>query len=349
VATIADIAEAAGVSRGTVDRVLHNRGKVSAKNAERIRAAITNLDYKPNIFARGLSLSKVLRFGVLIPESRADMSYFSLPAQGIEKAQKELIGYQVKIDYYYYDYFSDMQEQKVCQQLLDSIDRLDGLIIVPALSRLAENFVRQIPPGFPYVFIDTHLPDTHCLSSIRTSPRQSGKLAARLMDMLIHQPGTVAVIRGLPENFLINDRVCGFREYFEGNPRIKTEVFDADRTLDRTIFAIITRKIVSGIGDLRGIFVPSSTTHLVAETLDELKVKGKVLLIGYDLTAMNVRCLKDDSIDFLISQRPETQGYESVYTLYRHLILKEEVPADVELPLDIVVRENVDYYIKVAK
>ena len=47
-ATIKEIAELAGVSRGTVDRVLNNRGSVNRETAEKIRAIIKQLGYKPN-------------------------------------------------------------------------------------------------------------------------------------------------------------------------------------------------------------------------------------------------------------------------------------------------------------
>ena len=43
--TIFDVAEKAGVSKGTVDRVLHNRGEVSRKSAEKVRKAIEELNY----------------------------------------------------------------------------------------------------------------------------------------------------------------------------------------------------------------------------------------------------------------------------------------------------------------
>ena len=47
-ATIKQIAEMAGVSRGTVDRVLNNRGSVNANTAARVREIAEKLNYKPN-------------------------------------------------------------------------------------------------------------------------------------------------------------------------------------------------------------------------------------------------------------------------------------------------------------
>ena len=52
--TTKEIAELAGVSRGTVDRVLHNRGHVNESTKVRIHEIVKRLDYKPNLAGRSL-------------------------------------------------------------------------------------------------------------------------------------------------------------------------------------------------------------------------------------------------------------------------------------------------------
>ena len=63
--TIKDIARMAGVSAGTVDRVLHNRGDVSAASREKVQKVLDEIDYHPNMFAIGLAAKKRYRFCVL--------------------------------------------------------------------------------------------------------------------------------------------------------------------------------------------------------------------------------------------------------------------------------------------
>ena len=50
--TVKEVARLAGVSIGTVDRVLHDRGGVSAETKSRIDEIITSLGYEPNLIAR---------------------------------------------------------------------------------------------------------------------------------------------------------------------------------------------------------------------------------------------------------------------------------------------------------
>lgn len=56
--TIKDIARMAGVSAGTVDRVLHNRGDVSEKSKEKVQKVLDEINYQPNVFAIGLAAKK---------------------------------------------------------------------------------------------------------------------------------------------------------------------------------------------------------------------------------------------------------------------------------------------------
>lgn len=57
--TIKDIARMAGVSAGTVDRVLHNRGDVSPKSKAKVQKVLDEIHYQPNVFAIGLAAKKI--------------------------------------------------------------------------------------------------------------------------------------------------------------------------------------------------------------------------------------------------------------------------------------------------
>ena len=78
VVTIKDIANMANVSRGTVDRVLNNRGGVSPRTAERIRLIAEKLNYTPSITGRGLAvMKKDLKFGFVMTTRLWDNSAVS--------------------------------------------------------------------------------------------------------------------------------------------------------------------------------------------------------------------------------------------------------------------------------
>ena len=69
---IKDIAEKAGVSVGTVDRVLHNRPNVSKPALEKVKKVLTEMNYQPNVYASALAYNKSYTFFLLMPQHESE-------------------------------------------------------------------------------------------------------------------------------------------------------------------------------------------------------------------------------------------------------------------------------------
>jgi LacI family transcriptional regulator len=343
VATIKQIADKAGVSIGTVDRVIHSRGRVSPETETRVRNVIRELGYRPNIFARHLKLASSFVFGVLMPRLDQDCNYWIMPARGMKRAGHELTSHRVTIRFFHYDRYSPSSFNRACDRVLSA--RIDGVLIAPVLSGPARAFLKRIPPQLPYIFFDSVIPGSSCLSCIIQDSYLSGKLSARLMELLIREAGTVATIRVLPGDNHIDDRIRGFQDYWKNGGSVTLKIYDARRRKDRTGFDTLMDRVVKENPDLRGIFVTNALTFPVARYLERHPSSGPVHVVGYDLIEDNIHYLKKGMIDFLISQRSELQGYQGIYTLFRHVVLKEPVPGKVMIPLDIITRENIDDYL----
>ena len=94
--TIKQISELCGVSRGTVDRVLNNRGKVKPETEKKIRRMAEQLGYTPNMAGKALAARKrEFVIGVaLVSEGNA---FFDEVLLGIQKAEAELKDYGVRV------------------------------------------------------------------------------------------------------------------------------------------------------------------------------------------------------------------------------------------------------------
>ncbi len=340
--TIKKIAERSGVSIGTVDRVIHNRGNVSKDTETRVKHALSEFNYTPNIFARHLKLQKTFTFGVLTPSPDQDSHYWEMPTAGIMKAEKELKGHGIRIRFFHYNRYSPDSFQKACEEMLQS--KIDGLLMVPALTSIAENIIKQLPKELPYVFFDSIVPQSNCLSYIVQDSYVSGKLAGRLMRLLLNNHGSVAAIRVVPEDFHITERIRGFQNYFAQTPEIHLKTVDAHSKGDQNTITDLVHQIINENKDLKGIFISNALTYCIAQVLEGKKRQKKIHVIGYDLIKENIEYMKKGVIDFLISQQSERQGYQGIYTLYRHLVLKESVSRKIMIPIDIITKENVDYY-----
>jgi len=338
--TIREIAGRANVSIGTVDRVIHNRGRVAKETEDKIREIIAELDFKPNIFARNLKLSKTFHFGVLSPIPTQDSKYWEIPVRGINKALDELRSHNIKADFFYYDKYSEASINSVTAQIANQ--ELDGLLIAPVLSNVFESCIQRIPINLPYVFFDSFIPGTRCISYIGQDSFQSGVLAGKLMHLLTKEKGTVAVVKFIPEDYVIEERARGFQDYIAKNCGCPLKIYYIDETKGEDNFDTVARKMLEETTDLQGVLVTYAATHRFGRFFKE---QGKKIgVIGYDPVDENIRALKTGDVDFLISQMPEKQGYDGIYTLYRHIVLKHSVKEKTLMPMHIVTKENVDYY-----
>jgi len=344
--TLQKIAQIANVSVGTVDRVIHNRGRVSKETEEKIKRIIKELDYKPNILAQSLSLSKTreYNFGVLIPKPTQDGKYWELPVQGIEKAKQELNIYRVNIIYYLYDKYSEISFKNAFSKMFDSKIKLDGLVVTPVLSDAAQELIKRIPDNLPYVFLDSYIPNSKGLAYIGEDSYHSGILAARLMEILINGQGEIAAINVIPHDNHLDDRIRGFQSHFKEKPNVILKLYEANRKKDERIFFNITQTIIENNEHLKGIFIPNSTTYQIAEGIKTFAPARGIHLIGYDLVHENRLYLKEGIIDFLINQRSELQGYKCIYSLFKKVALREKIQQKIMMPLDIIAKENVDFY-----
>ena len=102
---IKDIAMLAGVSKGTVDRVLHKRGRVSEEAEQKVLKVLEEIDYKPNLIARTLSSNKNYRIIALLPDAAAD-EYWAQTREGILQAQAEWTYYNVTIELFVFDQYN---------------------------------------------------------------------------------------------------------------------------------------------------------------------------------------------------------------------------------------------------
>jgi LacI family transcriptional regulator len=67
-------------------------------------------------------------------------------------------------------------------------------------------------------------------------------------------------------------------------------------------------------------------------------------VIGHDLLKENIAFLNKDIVQFLICQRPEEQGYNAINKIFRYVVQKRVTAKENYTSIDIVTKENVDYY-----
>jgi LacI family transcriptional regulator len=339
--TIKEIAQRANLSIGTVDRVLHGRGRVSKKTEEKVRAIIEKTGYKTNIYARNLSLQTTHHVGVIMPDPHHKNTYWNMLQRGIDQAVDELKSFKVKVDYFYFNKFSEPSFAEAGRQALSR--DIQGLIIAPVLFDACATFIKSIPEKVPYVYVDSTIPNTTPLASIGQNSFQSGVCGAKLLRMLIGENGSIAVLRMLPIDFHINERVRGFTSFFEKNSALTVHVFTTNGEVPEKDLMEFVASVLAKIPDCKGFFVTNADAHLIAKALRTMNRVG-LHVIGYDCIGENIKLLEEGFIDFIISQNPKEQGYAGINTLFRYIVMKEPCMGNVHMPIDIVMAENISFY-----
>ena len=90
--------------------------------------------------------------------------------------------------------------------------------------------------------------------------------------------------------------------------------------------------------------MPNSKVFLIAEFLEKKNIIGNIL-IGHDLLDESIKYLNSGIIDFLIAQNPEEQGYKAIINLFNYLALKREINKVHYFPIDIITKENFQFYL----
>lgn len=343
---VKDIAAVAGVSIGTVDRVLHNRGEVKKETREKIMTIVKELGYKPNVFASSLATRKTTRIAIIIPDSSDSNPYWEKPIKGIKKASEELSSFNVEIIYEYFDASNEESFKEVLEKVC--VEKPDGIILNPVFKSTAMHYISIFKNRkIPYAFIDVNIKGVGKLGYFGQDAEQSGIVSAKLMYSSVPHNSKIIIVK-LSKNKVfsqhIESRVNGFLRYFDeckSDCDFEIVTIEIDlQELDEP--ACTLAETLKNHKEVKGIFVPNSRVFKVADFVK--KINLKVVTVGYDLVDKNIEHLKNGNIDFLISQKPEEQAYNAIMALFNNLITKKEVAKTTYSPIDIVIKENIDYY-----
>ncbi len=331
-ATIKDVAKLAGVSTGTVDRILHKRGRFSADTAERVYAAVKELGYEPNLLARNLSISQTCRLAVLIPYPEQDSSYWALPKAGMDEALAALSPYGVSLEYFHFDRYDRASCREAVKRALEF--ECDGMIMSPLRNEDFSCLFRE--KQVPFIFIDTDIRDSDRIAYVGQDSRSGGVLAAKLMNLLAAgREDHFLILAPETENYHLTERIAGFRSGVDREAVLLTTGIEAFH--DRgEFYASLDGVIHEGLG---GIYVVDASAHYVADYLTEKDLLS-VPLIGFDLVDENRKGVLSGAIDFILTQQPREQGFQAVRLLYRCLMLGENNPGDLILASQIITKEN---------
>lgn len=265
-ATMKDVAALAKVGVGTVSRVLNNSGAVKESTRRKVEAAMKELNYIPNAYARGLKMNKTNTVALIIPTIWhpffSEFAYYVESSLAEHKYKMLLCNSDVSNDKEL-EYIQMVQENKV-----------DGIIGI-TYSDL-DNFVSS---HLPFVTIDRHFKEeTVCVTSDNF---HAGQLAVeKLVEKGCHKLGYVGTHSRFPSE--TTKRRDGFEAKAEqmGMPYA---IYDGEDPVME--FKQEIRTFFEENPDVDGVFAHTDFIALdILEVLEEMKrkVPEEVQIIGCD-------------------------------------------------------------------
>lgn len=310
----------------------------------KILQIVKEMDYQPNILASTLASKKSALFATLFPEPPSPEGYWNKPVVGVNKRIAELRQYGVKVIPFS---FSQTEPKSFVINALKVLEaKPDGVVFAPFYKKEATDFIGQLKElSIPFVFIDSEIKEAGQVGYIGQNSYQSGLVSGKLLDLILPE-GNVLVIHFAKEmdnqNHLVQ-REKGFYDWYRNNNRDIHQLFTVEvpdtngEKWMESVLEIIRRK------NIKGLFVTNSKVFNVGRLVEKYNLK-ELKIIGHDLLKENISFLKKDIVQFLICQRPEEQGYNAINKIFRHVVQKRLTARENYTSIDIVTKENVDYY-----
>ena len=307
-------------------------------------AILEEMNYQPNILASRLASKKTAVFASLLPKPPSSEGYWNMPFIGIKKRVSELVQYGIQHQSFTFNQSDSKSFITASKKVIEL--KPNGVVLAPFFKNESLQFIDQLKENkIPFVLIDSEIGNAGQLSYIGQDSYQSGMVSGKLLD-LIMPSGNILVIHFAKEmdnqNHLIQ-REKGFYNWFQQKNSKQHKLFTIE--VSDTSKEKWKEEILAKIQkfSINGIFVTNSKVFHIGNLFETENIRN-IKIIGHDLLKENIDYLKKDLVQFLICQRPKEQGYNAINKLFRSVVQKREIKKENYTSIDIITKENVDYY-----
>lgn len=321
-ATIKEIAALAGVSRGTVDRVLNNRGSVNPATAQKIREIAKALDYKPN--KAGLALAaqkKKIRLGVILFST--DNPFFADVLKGVNEKANDLAGYNCSVLVKQIPINVDAQ--------LDAIDELlredvNGIALAPQNDDRIRIRINELSEqGIPVVTLNTDIENSTRIAYVGSNYTRSGRTAAGLLRLMTHGDVRIGIITGSPDILCHTQRIAGFTDALKPYQEHMHIISIAETQDDEIASYEQTARLLNEHPEINALFFAAGGVYGGCRAIASLGLAGKLCVVAFDKAETTEQFLRDGILSAVICQQPRIQGKKPLDLLF-HYLTSGELP-----------------------
>lgn len=338
--TMKQIAEKAGVSRGTVDRVLHERPGVNADIAAHVRAIAGELGYVPNRAGKFLAATRQpLTIGCMLPS--IDNPFYAAVVDGIRAAEAELSDFGVSV---MLREIKGYDSQTHIEGIRALVEADCGALCVSTVDvpEIRAYLNEQAAAGTPVVAVNTDLTDTDYICYVGCDYTNNGATAAGLLSIMTKERQNILIATGSLKIKGHNARMQGFLQTL-GDKHAAFEVVDVFETQDSVDIAYHkTKAALLAHPDVNCIYTVAAGTAGVCRAVEEMGGQTPII-IGHDEIETTREYIKKGVVSFTICQDPHNQGYMAVQRVFDYFLNDKKIlPENYVISTIIKIKENLD-------
>ena len=317
--TIKDIAKAANVSRGTVDRALNDRDGVNPEVAAQIKAIASELGYKPNTIAKALAThAKPLRFGVLL--NSLGNPFFDKVIDGLNSALDSLRDFGVQMDLRRIHGYNTEMLLRELTSLRES--GIDGLILTPISQPVVRDLLNDmISSGIQTVCCNLDIDDVSYQAYVGCDYYCSGLTAGEVIGTTTHKDANMAIITSSHALYYHEMRVKGCENVLKNYPHIHIREYIEAGDDEEISYHEVKRLLLKNKEIDTLYFVTGGTTGGL-QAIHELNREDQLRVFSFDQIPAVIEGLKSGLVVATIDQQPFTQGATSVRILFDAIMNK---------------------------
>ena len=336
--TIPDLAEAAGVSVATVNRVLSSAANVRLATRERVQQAAEAIGFYGvgSIQARVAAARPRLRFGILLLQPHRP--FYRNIARAMEEAAKCATGAEVELQI---EFLEDLSPQNVADRALALATDCNAICVTAAVHPVVTDALERIQSqGIPVFAFVSQISVTGQMSYIGLDNWKVGRTSAWTFAKVCKTPGKIGIRMGNPRYRHQEMNETGFRSYFREHAPDFTLLEPISTFESAAVAQEMTEKLLIDHPDLAGLYISGGGIRGALTALRSSDKTGKMVVVGYDLTEVTRAALLDGTMTLVISHPLGALARDAIDGMIRACASPGSNQTSI-VPFEIFTRENI--------
>lgn len=336
-ATIKEIAILAGVSRGTVDRVLNHRGSVNPKTEEKIWEIAQALDYKPNKAGIVLAAQKrKLKIGVIL--LGLNNPFYDDVLRGISEKAVELESYNCTVLIKQTEYSLEEQLHAIDELVAENIN---GLALSPYNDKAVRRKINELyEKNIPVVTLNTDIENSKRLAYVGCNYYRSGQTAAGLVHLMTSGQIYIGIISGSPDILCHTERIAGFKNITENYKNLHISATIMNQDDDFESYEMTTR-LLKEHPEINALYFTAGGVYGGCRAVIASGRQYDIKIFTYDMVETTKQMIEQGLIAATICQQPLLQGSKPLDILFENLTTGKSPQSEFNyVDIDIRIKEN---------